>query len=87
MATLSQPAIAMLSRARESAPDRAALRVTGSPASLASALQTVDETIAHRPPPISVRPQHFQRSQFCRPIPLIHQLTKSTAERIKKLDQ
>ncbi len=49
MATLSQPAIAMLSRAREAAADRAALRVTGSPASLASALQTVDETIARRP--------------------------------------
>lgn len=46
---LSMPAIAVLSRARESAADRTAARVTGSPAALASALRTLDDRIADTP--------------------------------------
>lgn len=49
MALLSQPAVAILSRARESAADRTAVRITGSPAVLASALETLDDRIAQRP--------------------------------------
>ncbi|UPM43879.1 M48 family metalloprotease [Halocatena salina] len=41
----SRPALSILSRARESAADRTAVRVTGSPAALASALQTLDKRI------------------------------------------
>lgn len=46
---LSRPPIAILSRARESTADRTAVMVTGSPAALASALQTLDEQIDGMP--------------------------------------
>lgn len=45
----SRPIVAALSRARESAADRTAATVTGSPATLASALRTLDEWIDEIP--------------------------------------
>lgn len=41
--------VAVLSRARETSADRAAVAVTGSPATLASALRTLDDTVAETP--------------------------------------
>lgn len=46
---LSQPVVAVLSRARESAADRTSATVTGSSAALVSALRTLDEQIADTP--------------------------------------
>jgi heat shock protein HtpX len=46
---LSRPIVALLARTRESAADRTAATVTGSPAVLATALRTLDERIAETP--------------------------------------
>src|SRR5699024_3653733 len=46
---LTQPFVAVLSRARESTADRTAATVIGSPATLASALSTLDDRIAKIP--------------------------------------
>lgn len=48
-AYLTRPVVAVLSRARESVADRTAATVTGSPAALISALQSLDEGIAETP--------------------------------------
>jgi heat shock protein HtpX len=46
---VSRPVVSVLSRTRESAADRTAATVIGSPAALASALRTLDEQIAATP--------------------------------------
>lgn len=46
---LSRPIVAVLARVRESAADRTAAAVTGSPAVLAAALRTLDDRIAETP--------------------------------------
>jgi heat shock protein HtpX len=46
---VSRPPVSVIARARESAADRTAAMVTGSPAALASALRTLDEQIAETP--------------------------------------
>lgn len=49
IATVTRLTVALVSRYREYVADRAAIAITGDPAALASALETLDDDLEHRP--------------------------------------